>query len=82
MDNFQREEVMASSAAEYVFAMADGKHGVITDEAMGLGIMTLKAFDDSLCQAADEFYVPQLKKKMVRMINLHQKSHIPPFHWH
>ena len=54
---------MASSAAEYVFAMADGKHGVITDEAMGLGIMTLKAFDDSLCQAADEFYVPQVEEK-------------------
>ena len=50
MDNYQTEEpTVWSSAAEYVFPAAGGKITVITDEAMGLGIMTLSTFDDVIC---------------------------------
>lgn len=49
MDNFQNGGEFGSTGGEYIFSAADGKHILITDEASGLGIMTIKAYDGSLC---------------------------------
>ena len=42
-----------SAAAEWMIATSDGKHTVITDDAYGLGFLTIQAYDGSLC--ADPF---------------------------
>ena len=52
-DNYQWSGVetlgASSSAAEYIFPMAGGKMGVITDEAGGGGFEVLKAPDGQQC---------------------------------
>lgn len=56
-DNYQAGEggPAVSSAAEFVFERTGGRHTIITDEQMGMGIQTLKKYDGTLCAETDEF---------------------------
>ena len=53
MDNYQQEEGINNSAAEFIFTNTDGSHTIVTDEAMGLGFATVAPYDGVLC--ADPF---------------------------
>ena len=64
MDSFKGEDPkVASSAAEYVFPVKDGKQVIITDEAMGMGIMTIAKEDGKVCAKADVSKPPLPKEE-------------------
>ena len=54
MDSYQGGDTKVwAAAAEYVVSAPAGKHMIITDEAMGFGVLTIKAYDNQICTKAD-----------------------------
>ena len=54
MDNYETSEggTVASTGGEYVFTGTDGEVKIITDEANGMGFLTIKNYDSNLCTAS------------------------------
>ena len=51
MDNFQTEKKrVAASTAEYVFVNSEGGHVLVTDEANGIGFVTIAPYTEELCE--------------------------------
>ena len=65
MDSFQTSfwGTVASSAGEYVFPSLNGRIKIVTDETMGMGILTILDYDGNLCTDQD-IYSYEFAKKL------------------
>lgn len=57
MDSYQTSEggTVASSAGEYVYPSSNGQIKIVTDETMGMGILTIQDHDGVLCGAQSSY---------------------------
>ena len=57
MDNFETSQggTTASTGGEYVFTATNGEIKLVTDEANGMGVLTIKAYDGNLCSSQDTY---------------------------